>query len=56
MEHQPKCKQMTTAAQQGTFIYLHGHRNEEGLEHGALAQAATLFFVSHNAYGLFCAR
>jgi hypothetical protein len=30
MESDPKYKKMTTAAQQGTFIYLHGRRNEEG--------------------------
>jgi hypothetical protein len=56
IKHQLKCKKMITAAQQGTLIYLHGRRNEEGLEHGALAQAATLFSVTHNAYGPFFAR
>ena len=44
---------MITAAQQGTFIYRHGRRNEEGLERGALAQATTLFSVTHNTYGPF---
>jgi hypothetical protein len=47
---------MITAAQQGTLIYLHGRHNEEGLERGALAQAATLFSVTHNAYGPFFGR
>jgi hypothetical protein len=53
MDHQPKWKQMTTAACQDAFIFLHSRLNEGELEHGAMAQAARLFSVSHKAMALF---
>jgi hypothetical protein len=49
MDHQPKWKQMTTAARQGAFIFLHSRLNEGELERGAMAQSARLFLVSHKA-------
>ena len=44
---------MTTAACQDAFIFLHSCLNEGELEHGAMAQAARLFSVSHKAMALF---
>jgi hypothetical protein len=56
MDHQPKWKQMTTAACQGAFIFLHSCLNEGELERSAMAQAARLFLVSHKAMALFGAK
>jgi hypothetical protein len=53
MDHQPKWKQMTTAACQGAFIFLHSLLNEGELERGAMAQAERLFGVSHKAVAPF---
>ena len=44
---------MTTASCQGAFIFLHSRLNEGELERGAMAQAARLFSISHEAMALF---
>ena len=44
---------MTTASHQGAFIFLHSCVKDGVLEHGATAQAAHLFSVSHSAMALF---
>jgi hypothetical protein len=53
MQHVPQYKEMTTASRQAAFMYLHGRCNEGELGHGALAESARLFSVSHRAMALF---